>query len=149
MPSGIVKAVVLVDDLDATLRFLDVVAGATPVQRFESTGEMAAAGLGWPAAQGATRGAIVGQRQGLLEIVEIPAGLRDSVRPGVAGLSFANRDVESQAKAAREAGFCVEGPYDIVGVDKTVSTIARIEAGGVPFELIRFGSPSSDKEKAG
>jgi catechol 2,3-dioxygenase-like lactoylglutathione lyase family enzyme len=158
MPSGIVKAVVLVDDLDATLHFLEDIAGLRPVTRFESTGEMAAAGLGWPAEHGATRGAMVGQRQGMLELVEIPPALRDTLRPGVAGLSVATRDVEAPTQVASDAGFPVVGPYDLVGVDETVSTIARIEAGGVPFELIRFGSPvpelpapqaSPDKEKAG
>jgi hypothetical protein len=139
----------LVDDLDVTLRFLEDIAGAGPVARFESTGEMAAAGLGWPAEHGATRGAMVGQRQGLLELVEIPAGLRDTLRPGVAGLSFANRDIEAKTADAKAAGFAVEGPYSLVGVDETVSTISRIAAGGVPFELIRFGSPSSQTEKAG
>ncbi len=139
MPTGIVKAVVLVDDLDIAVRFLTEVARIEPVQRFESTGEQAAKGLGWPVESGATRGAIAGSRQGMLELVEIPPALRDTVRPGVAGLSFACRDVRDRAAIAIDQGFTVEGPHDIVAVDDTVSTLARIVAGGAPFELISFG----------
>lgn len=140
MPTGIVKAVVLVDDLDAVLALMTDVVGATPVLPFESTGEQAAIGLGWPVESGATRGAIVGSRQGILELVEIPPALRDSVRPGVATLSYGTRDVEGGAARARDAGYTVDGPHDIVGVDGAVSTLARMEAGGVGFELIRFGT---------
>ena len=141
MPSGIVKAIVLVDDLDETLRFLEGVAGAAPVTRFASTAEQAAAGLGWPEGRGATRGAIVGARQGLLELVEIPDALRGELTSGVAGLSFGARDVRSSAAAARQAGFDAGEPFQIVGVDGGTSTIARINVGGVPFELINFGAP--------
>ena len=91
MPKGIVKAVVLVDDLDAVVRLLGEVAKVEPVVPYESTGEQAAIGLGWPADRGATRGAIVGTPPGMLELVEIPPALRDEVRPGVALLSIGAR----------------------------------------------------------
>ena len=140
MPSGAVKAVVLVHDLDDVLGFLEL-AGVAPIERFSSTGEMAAIGLGWPADKGETRGAVVGARQGILELVEIPAALRDSVEPGVAALSFGVRDVEGLTQAAGDAGFAVDGPHDITGVDGGVSTLTRVVVGGMTFELIRFGSP--------
>jgi hypothetical protein len=47
VPSGAVKAVVLVTDLDEVIGFLEL-AGVAPIARFHSTGEMAAVGLGWP-----------------------------------------------------------------------------------------------------
>ncbi|HZP30719.1 MAG TPA: hypothetical protein VFC99_17355 [Acidimicrobiia bacterium] len=140
MPKGIVKAVVLVDDLDAVVRLLGGVVGAEPVESYESTGEQAAVGLGWPADRGATRGAIVGRPPGMLELVEIPPGLRGEVEPGVALLSYGSRDVEGRSSEARAAGFAVHGPRDIVGVDGTTSTLARIDAGGVSFELIRYST---------
>jgi hypothetical protein len=140
MPSGAVKAVVLVSDLDEVLGFLEL-AGVAPVERFESTGEQAAIGLGWPVDDGATRGAIVGARQGILELVEIPPALRDSVPPGVAALSFGVRDVEGLTAAAGAAGLAVDGPHDITGVDGAVSTLTRVAVGGMTFELIRFGAP--------
>lgn len=140
MPTGIVKAVVLVDDLDAVLALMGDVIGVDPVVPFESTGAQAAIGLGWPVEHGATRGAIVGSRQGILELVEIPVALRTSVRPGVAILSYGTPDVEGGAARAHDAGYAVDGPHDIVGVDGAVSTLARVEAGGVVFELIRFGA---------
>ena len=138
MPSGAVKAVVLVSDLDEVLGFFEL-AGVAPVERFASTGEQAAIGLGWPVDQGATRGAIVGARQGILELVEIPPALRDSVMPGVAALSFGVRDVEGLTATAGAAGLAVDGPHDITGVDGAVSTLTRVEVGGMTFELIRFG----------
>jgi hypothetical protein len=140
MPKGIVKAVVLVDDLDAVLHLLGDIAAVTPVVPYESTGEQAAIGLGWPADRGATRGAIVGSPPGMLELVEIPAALRGDVRPGVALLSIGARDVEGGAARARAEGFEVSGPRDIVGVDGTTSTLAQITAGGVGFELIRYST---------
>ena len=138
MPSGAVKAVVLVSDLDEVLGFLEL-AGVAPVERFASTGEQAAIGLGWPVEHGATRGAVVGARQGILELVEIPPALRDSVAPGVAALSFGVRDVEGLTAAAGGAGLAVDGPHDITGVDGGVSTLTRVFVGGMTFELIRFG----------
>ena len=140
MPKGIVKAVVLVDDLDAVVRLLGEVAKVEPVVPYESTGEQAAIGLGWPADRGATRGAIVGTPPGMLELVEIPPALRDEVRPGVAILSIGARDVEGGATRARAGGFDVDGPRDLVGVDGTTSTLAQIEVGGVCFELIRYST---------
>jgi hypothetical protein len=138
MPSGAVKAVVLVSDLDEVLRFLEL-ANVAPIERFESTGEQAAIGLGWPVDAGATRGAVVGSRQGILELVEIPSALRDSVNPGVAALSFGVRDVEGLTATAGAAGMAVDGPHDITGVDGAVSTLTRVDVGGMTFELIRFG----------
>ena len=142
MPKGIVKAVVLVDDLDAAVQFLSGTARLGPVVPYESTGEQAAIGLGWPADRGATRGALVGQPPGMLELVEIPLALRRDVQPGVALLSIGSRGVEDGAEQARAAGLTVHGPRDIVGVDGTTSTLATIEAGGVAFELIRYASGS-------
>ncbi len=109
---------------------------------FESSAEQASAGLGWPPG----KGAIVGSRQGLLELVEIPEALRGELQPGVAGLSFGSRDVASGVAAARKAGFDVEDPFRIVGVDGGTSTIARVPVGGVPFELINFGTPRARSE---
>ena len=74
MPKGIVKAVVLVDDLDAVLHLLGDIAGVTPVVPYESTGEQAAIGLGWPADRGTNRSRDRRQSApGMLELVEIPA----------------------------------------------------------------------------
>ena len=72
MPSGAVKAVVLVSDLDEVLGFLEL-AGVAPVERFASTGEQAAIGLGWPVDRRRdTRRDRRRARQGILELVEIP-----------------------------------------------------------------------------
>ena len=129
MPKGIVKAVVLVDDLDAVLQLLVDVVDAGPVVAFESSGEMAEIGLGWPAEHRARRGAIVGRPPGMLEIVEIRPRLRSTVEPGVAMLSFGVADVAQRAEHASGDGFTVRGPRDIVGVDGATSTLAQFAAG--------------------
>jgi hypothetical protein len=51
------------------------------------------------------------------------------------------RDVEGLTEAADEAGMLVDGPHDITGVDGAVSTLTRVDVGGMTFELIRFGTP--------
>jgi hypothetical protein len=37
----------------------------------------------------------------------------------------------------------VDGPHDITGVDGAVSTLTRVDVGGMTFELIRFGCRAS------
>ena len=75
-----------------------------------------------------------------LELVEIPTALRDTVRPGVANLSFATRDVEGALAAFADQGLAVRGPFDFDNIGGGTSTFAHVVAGGVPFEVIRYGA---------
>ncbi len=140
MPRSLTHAVVLTDDLDATLRFLGEVANVSPVGAV-SEGAPADYSLvfGWPLEQSATRSAFVGEGPGMLEVVEIPEPLRGSVAPGVRLLAVANRDVGATTDAARAAGFDVRGPLTVTSAGERGATIAEVVAGGVPFELIQFG----------
>jgi hypothetical protein len=140
MPSGVVKAIVLVSDLDEVLGFVENVAGVKPVKVIDDRGGEAARVLGWPQEHGATRCAIVGSRQGFLECIEIPAALRDSVQPGLVTLSYAALDVEGGATKAEAAGYAVDGPHDVTAADGSISTHAQVVAGGIAFELIRFAT---------
>jgi catechol 2,3-dioxygenase-like lactoylglutathione lyase family enzyme len=140
MPRSLSHAVVLTDDLDATIRFLSDVANVTPVSAVtEGAPDDYSLVFGWPLEQSATRSAFVGEGAGMLEVVEIPAPLRGSVAPGVRLLAVANRDVVASSDAARAAGFGVRGPLTVTSAGKRGATIAEVVAGGVPFELIQFG----------
>jgi|tagenome__1003787_1003787.scaffolds.fasta_scaffold20458148_2 hypothetical protein len=140
MPRALSHAVVLTDDLDATLRFLGEIARLAPVTE-ASEGAPADYSLvfGWPLEQAATRSAFVGEGAGMLEVVEIPTPLRDTVAPGVRLLAVANRDVAATADAAQAAGFDVRGPLTVTSAGERGATIAEVVAGGIPFELIQFG----------
>ena len=114
MPRALSHAVVLTDDLDATLRFLGEIAKIAPVSDVsEGAPEDYSLVFGWPLEQAATRSAFVGEGAGMLEVVEIPAALRGTVAPGVRLLAVANRDVAATADTASAAGFEVRGPLTV------------------------------------
>ena len=70
MPRALSHAVVLTDDLDATLRFLTDVGGLTPLSAVTAGApEDYALVFGWPIEQAATRSAFVGEGAGMLEVV--------------------------------------------------------------------------------
>jgi catechol 2,3-dioxygenase-like lactoylglutathione lyase family enzyme len=139
MPKGIFHAVVLTDDLDASLRFLVDVCGIGPVQPYEPTPESLSAALGWPEGGYRTNGAIVGQPPGMIDLVAIPAELRDRVAPGVALLAVATPDVEGRVAAAREAGFAPATPSTVTDATGAAMTTSPLVVGGVGYELVRFG----------
>jgi catechol 2,3-dioxygenase-like lactoylglutathione lyase family enzyme len=140
MPRALSHAVVLTDDLDATLRFLSDVAKVAPVSPVtEGAPEDYALVFGWPLEQAATRSAFVGEGAGMLEVVEIPAPRRGGGGRGVRRVAGANRDAVAAADVARDAGFEVRGPLTVTSAGEHGATIAEVVAGGVAFELIQFG----------
>jgi len=140
MPRALSHAVVLTDDLDATLRFLSEIANVAPVSSVSrGAPEDYSLVFGWPVEQAATRSAFVGEGAGMLEVVEIPAALRGMVAPGVRLLAVANRDVVATSQVACDAGFEVRGPLAVTSAGERGATIAEVVAGGVSFELIQFG----------
>jgi catechol 2,3-dioxygenase-like lactoylglutathione lyase family enzyme len=138
MPKGIFHAVVLTDDFDASLRFLTDVCGIGPVQLYEPTTASLSAALGWPEADCHTRGAIVGQPPGMIDLVAIPTSLRETVAPGVALLALATPDVEGRAEAAREAGFDPASPRTVIDATGAKMTMVPLVVGGVGYEFVRF-----------
>jgi catechol 2,3-dioxygenase-like lactoylglutathione lyase family enzyme len=140
MPSRVFHNLVLTDDLDAVVRFLTEVAGLEGVRWFESTGERGSSAFGWPPVDGPVRGAVVGEGQGMVELVEIPAPLRPTVQPGLVFMSLATPSPESYADKAIAAGFDAQPAVTLPGVHDVPSTLAPVAVGGLRFEFIRFGS---------
>jgi len=138
MPSSLSHVVVLTDDLDALLRFLTDVAKLRPVTHYETVPEQVEALFGWPVEHGRTRCAFVGEGPGSVDVVEIPAGLRGSVTPGVRLLAVANRDATSAGEAATAAGFTARGPFTATTSTGGEMAMAEVVAGGVAFELVQF-----------
>jgi catechol 2,3-dioxygenase-like lactoylglutathione lyase family enzyme len=139
MPRAISHAVLLTDDLDETLRFLTELAKLSPVRDATGAPDDYSVVFGWPLEQSATRSAFVGEGAGMLEVVEIPAALRGEVTPGVRLVAVANRDVVAATKAAAAAGFDVRGPLTVTSAGEHGATLAEVDVGGIPFELIQFG----------
>src|SRR5687768_5623383 len=98
MPSSLSHVVVFTDDLEELLRFLAEVARVKGVTRYETVPEQVEDFFGWPREHGPSRCAFVGEGSGAIDIVEIPPGLRDSIKPGVRLLAVPHRD----AAAAHE-----------------------------------------------
>jgi catechol 2,3-dioxygenase-like lactoylglutathione lyase family enzyme len=139
MPTALSHVVVLTDDLDALLHFLTGVAKLRPVAHYETVAEDVEALFGWPLEHGVARGAFVGEGPGALDVLEIPAALRDTVHPGVRLLAVANRDAEAARDAATAAGFPARGPFTTTTATGGTMATTEVIAGGVPFELVQFG----------
>jgi hypothetical protein len=132
----LLKVIVLVDDLDAVLELIDAV-GAGPVLHINPTADQTARGLGWPEGHEGTRGVFVGERPGLLEIVEIPPALRGIVAPGVGKVTYATADVEGVAARLEEAGRHVRGPIRFSDPEGGDYALVQAALGGVLFEAQR------------
>jgi hypothetical protein len=135
MASEMVKVLVLVDDLDAALAFVDAL-GAGPVVQISPTAAQTAQGLGWPEDHEGTRGAFVGTGPGLLEIVEIPPSLRGIVVPGVGKVTFSTEDPEGVAHDLRGSGFPVRGPSSFFEPGGGSYSTVRAALGGIVFEAV-------------
>jgi hypothetical protein len=81
----------------------------------------------------------VGEGPGSIDVLEIPASLRDDVRPGVRLLAVVNRDAAAAGEAAGAAGYEVRGPFRTTAATGQGMSLVEVIAGGVPFELVQFG----------
>ena len=139
MPKSITHAVVLTDDFEGSIKFLNEICGLKPVSRYTPAPTDLAATLGWPAEHAETEAAIVGEGPGSLDLVAIPPSLLGKVAPGVALLAVPTGDVDGRAEQARAAGFDVQPSRTATGEGGVRITMAPATVGGVGYELIRFG----------
>jgi catechol 2,3-dioxygenase-like lactoylglutathione lyase family enzyme len=139
VPKSITHAVVVTDDFEGSIRFLNEICGLAPVGRYSPAPGDLSATLGWPAFDDDTEAAIVGEGPGSLDLVAIPPSLRSTVKPGVALLAVPTADVAARAAQVREAGFDAAEPRTAEGAGGMRITMAPVRVGGVGYELIRFG----------
>jgi catechol 2,3-dioxygenase-like lactoylglutathione lyase family enzyme len=139
VPSSLSHVVVLTDDLDALLRFLDEVARVRGVNRYETQPEDTHAIFGWPLEHGRARGAFVGEGPGAVDVLEIPEALRGTVTPGVRLLAIVNRDAAAAGQEAAARGFAVRGPFHTTAATGAPMAMVEVGVGGVAFELVQFG----------
>ena len=131
--------VLLTDDIDEAARFLTEVVGMTGARWFDNDPAQATEVFGWPPIEVPGRRVVIGQPPGMVELVEIPEELRGTVQPGVAFVAFATPDVEGYAERAAAAGFDVGEVRTVPGAGDP-ATLAQVRVGGLPWELMRFGS---------
>jgi hypothetical protein len=125
------------DDPGAVAAVLREVFGCDAVSPVSADGAAASALLGWPVNPG-FEGFVTGFRNGgQLEVIPIPAELRDSVPSGVALLSYAVRDIDERIALCRSMGIEVSDPVRVANDTIDVS-LARFVVGGIPFELAQF-----------
>ncbi len=126
------------DDRDAVVRFLTEVVGLEAHGELHAPPESCSAILGWPEDNPGADGTMLGEGPGgLVEVIEIPAALRDRVQPNISLASFATPDLEDRVEAARRSGAEVS---DVIGTEELglQGSVARV--GGIAFELLRFGA---------
>ena len=139
MPTRAFLVLLLSDDIEETARFLVDVVGLQDPRWLDAPGPQNARAFGWPE-DSDTRRVVLGEGPGMVEVLEIPLSLRETVRPGLAFVGFATPDVEGYAARSAAAGFETAPVMTTVdGAGEPVS-LAAVHVGGLPFELIRFGS---------
>lgn len=136
--AGVHHVAAVTDDPEAVARVLSEVFGCGATSPVSADGSAASALLGWPASSGFD-GFVAGSGRagGMIEVIPIPAELRDTVTPGVALLSYAVRDIEERIALCRSMGIEVSAPVRVTNHTIDV-TLARFVVGGIPFELAQF-----------
>jgi hypothetical protein len=117
---------------DDFVTFLTGVVGMTIQQQFHVPGELLESTLGWPPSNG-TQVTMVGSGDcGLIEVLDVPAALREIVPEGLAALSFLSKDVGSARARA------VASARDVKSIDIGVPgyELFFCNVGGVPIEFM-------------
>jgi hypothetical protein len=112
--------------------FLTGVVGMTIQQQFHVPGELLESTLGWPPSSG-TQVTILGSGDsGLIEVLDVPAPLREAVREGLAALSFLSNDGGRARKRADASA------HDTRSIDIGVPgyELFFCTVGGVPIEFM-------------
>ncbi|AKK27931.1 VOC family protein [Mycobacterium sp. EPa45] len=124
--------------------FLTEVAGLTIQQQFYVPSELLESTLGWPPSDG-TQVTMVGTGDsGLIEVLDVPVSLRETVPEGLAGLSFLSGDAAGVRARAQASGHDPR-PIDVgvPGFDLFFCTV-----GGVPIEFMGGFSETIDLGEA-
>jgi catechol 2,3-dioxygenase-like lactoylglutathione lyase family enzyme len=122
---------------DSTVRFFTEVVGLEVFKRFHVPGPALARTLGWPDSGGATAWLLGRPPAGMVEVLGVPESLRDQVRPGIALLSFAVRDLDAAVSRLRERLIPVGDPVRLAGDDLDLTAVT-CEVDGLPVEFLQF-----------
>lgn len=135
MPNNLHHVSVQTADSTDVTWFLKEVAGFRAESRIAVPTAATAELLRWPGNSGTTA-TLHGEPPGMFEIIDIPAGLRDSVPAGVAMLTIGVRDIAAAIRQCREHGLTVTAAVDLR--DALELLACRVEVGGLVFELVQY-----------
>lgn len=132
MSSQLHHVVMCSHSADDFVGFLTGVVGMTVQQQFHVPGELLASTLGWPPSSGTQVSMVGSGDRGLIEVLDVPAALRDAVPEGLAALSFLSSDaahVRERADASAHGTRSID--IGVPGFELFFCTV-----GGVPIEFM-------------
>lgn len=122
------------------IAFLTDVVGMTVQHEMHVPGPVLEATLGWPPSDGADVTILGSGDSGLIEVLDVPAHLRDVAPEGLAALSFLTDDfARSQEAAKSHASDVTLFDAGYPGVELFFCTV-----GGVPIEFMGAFDPGSN-----
>lgn len=132
MPNQLHHVVMLSHSAETFIGFLRDVVGMDVQHSFRVPGEILEKTLGWPPSEGGDVTFLGGGTAGLIEVLDVPEGLRTVVPEGLAALSFMSDDNRAaQDKARQYTDNITVLDAELPGVDLFICTM-----GGVPFEFM-------------
>jgi catechol 2,3-dioxygenase-like lactoylglutathione lyase family enzyme len=137
MPAASHHVAVLTDDPEAIHRFLTEVVGLAVHLEFTVPGEDLVRSAGWPPNEGASVVMYGTPPAGIVEVIAIPASLRDRIAPRIWLASFATKDLDDRVALARRLGFAASDPFATTG--EVALRASMVEVGGISWELVGFG----------
>lgn len=121
---------------EKVIEFLTEVVGLVRQMELHAPPESCTAILGWPDDNPGADGTMLGEGPGgIVEVIQIPDSIADSVEPTIALASFATQDIEAQLAACAERGIETS---ELIETEELGMAGAVAHVGGLDFELIRF-----------
>jgi hypothetical protein len=127
---------------DEVREFLTEVIGLGTTDTTFVPGDVAEEFLAWPTGNAGGSAVILGSgSRGLVEVVDIPPELRDSVQAGSGLISFIVPDLEQRLEQARSHGYRTGEIRQFMLNEATTCSAALVTAGDLTFELFRIEQP--------
>ena len=142
MPAHLHHVVMRSHSASTFVAFLTDVVGMEVQFQMRVPGEMLEKTLGWPPSDGADVTMVGTGEAGLIEVLDVPAHLRDIAPEGLAALSFLTDEFRRTHDAAKSfAGDVTIFDTGTPGVDLFFCTV-----GGVPVEFMGAYAPEANSE---
>lgn len=131
---------------EAVTEFLTEVLGLPQRDSMRLPGAITEQFLAWPSGAPDADASMLGSgTKGLIEMVSVPAGITDRVRPGTALITFAVTDLEDRLADAARRGFEVSDIHPVQVNGQLEVSMAVVVAGDLAFELVRYRETPSGK----